>query len=189
MSTAKRRVRHRTRRVVARPGPSSAAAVGTDPPASPSGVEERGRRSIQMSLSGRTVVVPASSRPGGKRCRVSPTDAAGTIDLARGRSRIALVHSSATAGRLCETKTSGTPRARSSRMRDDAPLLELRVADAEDFVDDQHVRVEVRRDREAEPRVHPRRVALDRRVDELADAGEVDDLVELARRSRRASCP
>ena len=32
-----------------------------------------------------------------------------------------------------------------------------------------------------EPRVHAGRVALDRRVDELRDAGEVDDLVELAR--------
>jgi len=39
----------------------------------------------------------------------------------------------------------------------------------------------VRRDREAEARVHPRRVALDRRVDELVDAGEVDDGVELPR--------
>ena len=63
----------------------------------------------------------------------------------------------------------------------DALLLEADVADAEHFVDEQHVGVEVRGDREAEPRVHARRVALDRRVDELADAGEVDDRVELAR--------
>ena len=39
----------------------------------------------------------------------------------------------------------------------------------------------MRRDREAEARVHAGRVALDRRVDEVADAGELDDLVELPR--------
>ena len=34
----------------------------------------------------------------------------------------------------------------------------------------------------------PLRVALDRRVEELLDLGERDDLVELARRSRASSC-
>ena len=55
------------------------------------------------------------------------------------------------------------------------------VADGEHFVDEQHVRVDVDRDREAEPHVHPGRVGLDRRVDELLQLGELDDLVEAAR--------
>ena len=37
---------------------------------------------------------------------------------------------------------------------------------------------DVDRDGEAEPHVHARRIGLDRRVDELAQLGEVDDLVE-----------
>ena len=36
----------------------------------------------------------------------------------------------------------------------------------------------MRRDGEREPHVHPARVALDRGVDELLDAGELDDVVE-----------
>src|SRR6516165_12686358 len=36
-------------------------------------------------------------------------------------------------------------------------------------------------DGEGEPDVHPARIALDRRVDELLDAREVDDVRELAR--------
>ena len=52
----------------------------------------------------------------------------------------------------------------------------------------QDLRLEVRRDGEREPHVHAARVALDRRVEELLDLGEGDDLVELAPRSRAASC-
>ena len=61
----------------------------------------------------------------------------------------------------------------------DDPLLALRpedrVAGREDLVDDQHVGIDRRRDREPEAGPHARRVGLDRRVDELADVGEVDD--------------
>ena len=71
----------------------------------------------------------------------------------------------------------------------DALVLERGVADAQHLVDEQDVGIEVGGDREAEPRVHAGRVALDLGVDELADAGELDDLVELAARSRRASSP
>src|SRR5262252_1514625 len=63
----------------------------------------------------------------------------------------------------------------------DAALLEADVADAEYFVDQQDVGIEMRGDGKAEPRVHPRRVALHRRVDELVDPRELHDRVELAR--------
>ena len=70
-----------------------------------------------------------------------------------------------------------------------ALLLERRVADGEDLVDQQDVGVDVDRDREAEPDVHAGRVVLHRLVDELLDAGEVDDLVELAPRAPCVDSP
>ena len=57
--------------------------------------------------------------------------------------------------------------------------LEQLVADGEHLVDEQHVGIEVDGDGEAEAHVHPRRVVLDRLVDELLQLGE-------ARRSRRS---
>ena len=62
------------------------------------------------------------------------------------------------------------------------------VADREHLVDDQDLGVEVRRDRERQPDVHPARVALHGRVDELLDPAELDDLVELRTDLARASC-
>ena len=62
----------------------------------------------------------------------------------------------------------------------EALALELLVADRDDLVDDEDLGADVHRDREAEPHVHADRVDLHRRVDELLDSGEVDDLVELA---------
>ena len=59
-------------------------------------------------------------------------------------------------------------------------LLELRIADGEHLVDDQDFRLQMRRHREGEPHLHAAGIALDRRVDELLDPGEVDDLVELS---------
>ena len=59
-----------------------------------------------------------------------------------------------------------------------APPLELGVADGEHLVDEQDVGVHVDRHGEAEPYVHARRVVLHRRVDEVLEPGEVDDLVE-----------
>ena len=58
-------------------------------------------------------------------------------------------------------------------------LLKPRVADAQHLVDEQDVRIQMRRDGKTEPRVHARRVAFHRRVDELGYAREFDDLVEL----------
>ena len=54
------------------------------------------------------------------------------------------------------------------------------VADREHLVDEQDLRLQMRRDGERQPHVHAARVALDRRVEELLDLGEGDDLVELA---------
>ena len=56
--------------------------------------------------------------------------------------------------------------------------LEGEVADGEHLVDEQHLRVDVDGDREAEPHEHARRVELHRRVDELVELGEGDDVVE-----------
>ena len=57
-------------------------------------------------------------------------------------------------------------------------MREALVADGEHFVDEQHFGIDVNRDRESEPHVHAGRVGLDRRVDELRELGELDDLVE-----------
>ena len=62
-----------------------------------------------------------------------------------------------------------------------APTLEALVADRQHLVDQHHLRLDVGRDGEAEADEHARRVVLDRRVDELLEPGELDDLVEAAR--------
>ena len=59
--------------------------------------------------------------------------------------------------------------------------LELHVPDGEHLVEKENVRLDVRGDGEAEPCHHPRRVGTQRRVDELLDAGELDDLRQPAR--------
>ena len=59
-----------------------------------------------------------------------------------------------------------------------ALALERLVAHGQDLVDQQHVGVEVRHDREPEPQVHPRAVGLDRHVDELAELRELDDALD-----------
>ena len=62
-----------------------------------------------------------------------------------------------------------------------APALEALVADREHLVDQQHLGLDVGGDGEAEPHEHARRVVLDRRVDELLEPGELDDVVEAGR--------
>ena len=62
----------------------------------------------------------------------------------------------------------------------EAFALECRVTDRQHLVHDQDLRLEMGRDGEGQPDVHPTRVALDRRVQEPLDLGELDDLVELA---------
>ena len=71
----------------------------------------------------------------------------------------------------------------------EALALERGVADGQHLVDDQDLGLEVRGDREGQPHVHAARVALDRRVEELLDLRERDDLVEAAGRSRGACMP
>ena len=79
---------------------------------------------------------------------------------------------------LCETKSTVRPDCAEVLHAAEAAPLELRVADREHLVDEQDLGLEVRGDREREPHVHAARVALHRRVDELLDPGELDDLVE-----------
>ena len=67
--------------------------------------------------------------------------------------------------------------------------LEFGVADREHLVDDQHIGVDVDGDGEAEPDEHPGGVVLDRRVDELLEAGELDDVVEALVRRASAGTP
>ncbi len=61
-----------------------------------------------------------------------------------------------------------------------ALLLKLGIADREHLVDDQDLRLQMRRDGEGQAHVHPGGIALDRRIEEPLDLGEGDDLVELA---------
>ena len=61
----------------------------------------------------------------------------------------------------------------------EALALELLVADGEDLVQQQHVDLEMRGDRETEPHVHPRRVRAHRDVDEALQLREGDDLVHV----------
>ena len=88
---------------------------------------------------------------------------------------------------LCETKRTVRPALPKLLHAAEAAALELRVADRQHLVDEQDLGLEVRGDREREAHVHAARVALDGRVDELLDSGELDDLVEALRRSLAAS--
>ena len=51
-----------------------------------------------------------------------------------------------------------------------ALLLKGDLADGEDLVDQEELRVDVDRDRKRQPDVHPRRIRFDRCVDELGQA-------------------
>ena len=61
----------------------------------------------------------------------------------------------------------------------EALLLERGVADGQHLVDDQDLRLQMRGHGEREAHVHAARIALHRRIEELLDLGERDDLVEL----------
>ena len=69
----------------------------------------------------------------------------------------------------------------------EALVRERLVADGQHLVDQQHVGIDVDGHGEAEAHVHARRVGLHRRVDEVLQLGELDDLVEAPRRSRASS--
>src|SRR6185436_435650 len=59
-------------------------------------------------------------------------------------------------------------------------LLKLRIADCEHFVDQQHFRLEMRRDAKRKPHVHTTRIAFHRRVEKLLNFSKAGDLVKLA---------
>ena len=63
----------------------------------------------------------------------------------------------------------------------EAFLLKRSIADGEHFIDEKNFRLEVRRDREREARVHAAAVAFRRRVDELLHLREIHDGIELSR--------
>jgi len=65
----------------------------------------------------------------------------------------------------------------------DTPVVEAGVSDRDGFVDEQEVGLEVRRDREADPQLHPGGVLLHGLVDRGADTGE---LAALAQRQQHA---
>src|SRR5581483_3627379 len=60
----------------------------------------------------------------------------------------------------------------------EALMRESSVADSEDFVDEQDVRIDVNRHCKPKPHVHAGRVRLHRSIDELAQLGEVHDVIE-----------
>ena len=62
-------------------------------------------------------------------------------------------------------------------LEDSGPALfpERLVAGGQDFIEEEDVGIDGRRDGEAEPRAHPRGIGLDRSVDELTNVGEADD--------------
>jgi hypothetical protein len=60
----------------------------------------------------------------------------------------------------------------------EALLLECRISNGEHLVHDEDLGLEVSRDGEGKPDLHPARVSLDRGVEEAFHLGELDDLVE-----------
>ena len=114
--------------------------------------------------------------------RVSVGDEAAPVDLDGARAE------AAHRGHVVADEEDGAPRTRDLLHLPEALALEGDVADREHLVDEQDLRVEVRRDGEGQAHVHAARVALDRRVEELVDLGELDDLVELARDLAPWSC-
>ena len=86
------------------------------------------------------------------------------------------------------TNSTVRPSVATSDMRPRHRFWNSRIADGEHLVDDQDLRLQVRRHGEREPHVHPERVPLHRRVEVLLDLGERDDLVELPSYLGRRSC-
>ena len=89
----------------------------------------------------------------------------------------------------CVTSRIVLPRRLNSRELVEALVREALVADRQHFVDEQHVGIDVDRDGEPEAHVHAGRVGLHRRVDEVAQLGELDDLVEALAGSRACVRP
>ena len=71
----------------------------------------------------------------------------------------------------------------------EAAALEALVADRDHLVEQEDLRVHVDGDREPEPHLHAAGVDAHGRVDELADVGEVDDVVDPALDLLAPGCP
>src|SRR5581483_441500 len=125
--------------------------------------------------------LPSLVRPA-DRCEIAADDCLG---IALGR-ELALLEQDPRAAETANGlhvvahEQDGAPFARNLRHAAEAPLLELGISDGEHLVDDQDLRLQVRRHGEREPHVHPRGVPLHRSVDVLPHPCELDDLVELA---------
>ena len=92
--------------------------------------------------------------------------------------QIARSQNDSTAPRSCVTSTSVLPAFAELEHAVDAARLEALVADRQHLVDQQHVRVDVHGDREAEAGEHAARVRLDGVVGEALELGEGDDVVD-----------
>ena len=62
----------------------------------------------------------------------------------------------------------------------EALLLETRVTDCQDLIDNEDIGLEMRGHSEREPHVHAAGIALDRSVQETPDLSKLHDLIELA---------
>ena len=81
--------------------------------------------------------------------------------------------------RLWETKRTVVPALITSFMRSTHFRWKTKVADAQNFVNDQHIGIHMGRNGKAEARIHPRRIPLHRRIEKLGQAREFDDFIEL----------
>ena len=98
------------------------------------------------------------------------------------RSQTPRVQSSRTWSSSWETSSSVPPRAWNMPQPLQAALPERLVADREHLIQQQDVRLETDRHREGQPRLHARRVVLERRVEEVVHRRRT-------RRSRRSAPP
>ena len=72
----------------------------------------------------------------------------------------------------------GVPRLAEVHHSVEAFLLKCPIADAEDFVDNQQVRIEVCGDRECKTHDHPTGVRSKRFMDEISEFGKLHNLIE-----------
>src|SRR5439155_12468433 len=62
----------------------------------------------------------------------------------------------------------------------DTSALKRGISHRQYFINNQNLRLQMCRDGECQPHVHPAAVALDRRVEKVFDVSEGDNLIELA---------
>ncbi len=62
----------------------------------------------------------------------------------------------------------------------ETPRLKLRVANCQDFIEQEDVRIQMCRDRKTESQIHTWRITLDRRINKRGHTGKIDDAIQLA---------